>query len=111
MRRTEYDEGQAAKRLKVPAATFQLGPAHRAHPGPGRVFLAVVPGRCGGAGRRHHPGSDALSAGLRRRGGGPDRRSARHPQRGRREGERADPLTAGCDLRKRPALGVGARRG
>ncbi|WP_244283299.1 hypothetical protein [Streptomyces flavidovirens] len=55
MRRTEYDAGQAAKHLKVPAAAFRWARHTGSDPGPGRVVLPVVPGRRGGAGRRRHP--------------------------------------------------------
>lgn len=78
----------AAPQRLSSAPPLPVGPAHRPHPRPGRVVLPVVPGRCGGSGRRRHPGRDVVPADRRRRGGGRDRRRARHPERDRREGER-----------------------
>ncbi len=89
--------------LTIWSAT-SIGRGTRPHHRPGRLLLAVVPGRCGGAGRRRHPGRDALPADQRRRGGRTDRQRARHtqPDHVRRAGER-DRVRGAPVRRPRPA--------
>ncbi|MEU2871626.1 DUF4277 domain-containing protein [Streptomyces olivoreticuli] len=72
-------------RARSARGRLPVGTARRAGPCTGHITLTVVAGRRGGDGRRHHPGRAPPRADLRRRGGGPDRRSPWHTQRAPRE--------------------------